>query len=197
MGKTIMGAIVSLDGFMADDNDGVGPLFDWLGNGDVAWRFPGAEYEARTTQASADFMLSQYADMAANVIGRRVFDLTNGWNGKPAAGEHVFVVTHQPPTDWEFADTAPFTFVDGVEKAIAAAKEFAGDRDRRRGRRSDRRPGAQARSDRSGGRQSGPGGLRLRPSVLRDRRPGRAAAAGEPVRDRAGRPCDPSGLRRR
>jgi len=23
-----MGAIVSLDGFMADDNDGVGPLFD-------------------------------------------------------------------------------------------------------------------------------------------------------------------------
>jgi dihydrofolate reductase len=43
-------------------------------------------------------------------------------------GEHVFVVTHRPPTDWEHADTAPFTFVDGVEKAIATAKEFAGDR---------------------------------------------------------------------
>ena len=128
VGKTVMGAVVSLDGFMADDNDGVGPLFDWLGNGDVAWRFPGSDYEARSTQASADFMLSQYADMAANVIGRRVFDMTNGWNGKPAAGEHVFVVTHQPPTDWEHADTAPFTFVDGVEEAIAAAKEFAGDR---------------------------------------------------------------------
>ena len=28
MGKTIMGAVVSLDGFMADDSDGVGPLFD-------------------------------------------------------------------------------------------------------------------------------------------------------------------------
>ena len=28
----------------------------------------------------------------------------------------------------EYADTAPFTFVDGVEQAIAAAKEFAGDR---------------------------------------------------------------------
>ena len=36
MGKTVMGAVVSLDGFMADDNDGVGPLFDWLSNGDVA-----------------------------------------------------------------------------------------------------------------------------------------------------------------
>ena len=57
MGKTIMGAVVSLDGFMADDNDGVGPLFDRLGNGDVAWSFPGSDGESRTTQASANFML--------------------------------------------------------------------------------------------------------------------------------------------
>jgi dihydrofolate reductase len=130
MGKTIMGvAAVSLDGFIADDNDDVGPLFDWLGNGDVTWSLPGSDDEARSSQASADFMTSHYANTAANVIGRRLFDLTNGWDGKPAAYEHVFVVTHQPPTDWEHADTAPFTFVDGVEKAIAAAKEFAGDRD--------------------------------------------------------------------
>jgi dihydrofolate reductase len=128
MGKAIMGAVVSLDGFIADDNDGVGPLFDWLANGDVTWSFPGTDREFRTTQASANFMLSHYRDVAAVVIGRRLFDLTNGWNGKPAAGEHVFVVTHRPPTDWEHADTAPFTFVDGVEEAIAAAKEFAGDR---------------------------------------------------------------------
>ena len=71
MGKTIMGAVVSLDGFMAGDDDGVGPLFDWLGNGDVASRFPGSEYESRSTQASADFMLDVYGDMAANVIARR------------------------------------------------------------------------------------------------------------------------------
>lgn len=124
-----MGAVVSLDGFMADDNDGVGPLFDWGGNGDVAWSFPNSSDELRSSQASADFMTTQYRNMAANVIGRRLFDLTNGWDGVPAAGEHVFVVTHQPPTDWEYADTAPFTFVDGVEQAIAAAKAFAGDRD--------------------------------------------------------------------
>ena len=129
MGKTIMGAVVSLDGFIADNNDEVGPLFDWYGNGDIAWSFPGSDDQARSTQASADFMRSHYRDLAAVVIGRRLFDLTNGWDSKPAAGEHVFVVTHQPPTDWEHADTAPFTFVDGVEKAIAAAKKFAGDRD--------------------------------------------------------------------
>jgi dihydrofolate reductase len=120
MGKTIMGAAaVSLDGFIADDNDEVGPLFDWLGTGDVNWSLPGSDDEARSTRASADFMTSHYGNTAANVIGRRLFDLTNGWNGHPAAYEHVFVVTHQPPTGWEHAGTAPFTFVDGVEKAIA------------------------------------------------------------------------------
>ena len=62
MGTTIMGAVVSLDGFMADDSDGVGPLFDWLGNGDVAWSFPGSDGESRTTQASADFMPTARAD---------------------------------------------------------------------------------------------------------------------------------------
>ena len=36
MGKTIMGvAAVSLDGYIDDDTDDVGPLFDWLGTGDV------------------------------------------------------------------------------------------------------------------------------------------------------------------
>jgi dihydrofolate reductase len=39
------------------------------------------------------------------------------------------VVTHEAPTSWEFADTAPFTFVtDGVESALAQAREVAGDR---------------------------------------------------------------------
>ena len=128
MGKTIMGAIVSLDGYMADDNDGIGPLFDWLGNGDVSWSFEGSDDTVQTTQASADFMRDLYRGMAANVIGRRLFDMTNGWDGKPAAGEHVFVVTHEPPKDWEYADTAPFTFVNGVKEAIEAAQEFAGDR---------------------------------------------------------------------
>jgi dihydrofolate reductase len=129
MGKTVMGcAAVSLDGFIADDDDGVGPLFDWLVNGDVAWSLEGSPGESRSTQASADFMRSHYAGEAAVIMGRRLFDLTNGWNGVPAAGEHVFVVTHEPPTDWEHAGTAPFTFVSGVEEAIAAAQEFAGDR---------------------------------------------------------------------
>jgi hypothetical protein len=59
--------VVSLDGFMANDHDEVGPLFDWYGNGDVAWSFPGSDGESRSTQASADFMRSHYRNMATVV----------------------------------------------------------------------------------------------------------------------------------
>jgi dihydrofolate reductase len=38
------------------------------------------------------------------------------------------VVTHKAPASGEHAGTAPFTFVDGVEAAIRAAREYAGDR---------------------------------------------------------------------
>jgi hypothetical protein len=196
MGKTIMGAVVSLDGFMADDNDRVGPLFDWLGNGDVAWSFPGSDGESRSTQASADFMRSQYRDMAANVIGRRLFDMTNGWGGKPAAGEHVFVVTHQAPTDWEYAESRTVHVRRRRREGDCRRQGVRGRPGRRRGRWSDRRPGAQARADRPGGRQPGSDGLRVRPPVLCDRRSGRAAAVGEPDHDRARRPGHPPGLRR-
>ena len=129
MSKAIMFAAVSLDGFVAADDDTVGPLFDWYENGDVAGTFSDESRVFHTTQETADFLYALAPNMAATVIGRRLFDLTNGWGGVPANGEHVFVVTHQPPTDWEFAGTAPFTFVNGVRDAIGQAREFAGDRD--------------------------------------------------------------------
>jgi dihydrofolate reductase len=129
MGRTIMGAAaVSMDGYMAYDDDTVGPLFDWLSNGDTEWQWPGSSGDAlHTTAASRDFMQAVYPRIGAVVIGRRLFDLTDGWDGVPAAGDHVFVVTHTPPTDWKHAGTAPFTFVtEGVEAAITQARAFAG-----------------------------------------------------------------------
>jgi dihydrofolate reductase len=131
MGKAIMGcASVSADGFIADDEGQVGSLFDWLAVGDVDFKWSESDEEAmRATQASKDFMQSVYPDIGAVIMGRNTFDQTNGWDGVPAAGDHVFVVTHEAPTDWEHADTAPFTFVtDGVQAAIEQAHEFCGDR---------------------------------------------------------------------
>jgi hypothetical protein len=36
------------------------------------------------------------------------------WTASLPPASTFFVVTHKPATDWEHADTAPFTFVDGV-----------------------------------------------------------------------------------
>jgi dihydrofolate reductase len=128
MGKVIVGATVSLDGFIADGNDDVGPLFDWYGNGDVAVTLADPDRVFHVTEPSAEYIRA-LGSVRATVIGRRLFDITNGWHGVPAGGEHVFVVTHSPPTDWGFPD-APFTFVtDGVASAIAQARDFAGDCD--------------------------------------------------------------------
>jgi dihydrofolate reductase len=129
MGKAIIFAAVSLDGYVARDDDSVGPLFDWYGNGDVEVTFSDESRVFRTTRATADFLNATAPRMAAGVLGRRLFDHTNGWEGVPPNGEHAFVVTHHPPTDWPHFGTAPFTFVPDVRSAVEQAKAFAGDRD--------------------------------------------------------------------
>jgi dihydrofolate reductase len=125
MGRTIVAATVSLDGFIADEADGVGPLFDWYGNGDVAVTMGDPDRVFHMTEASAAHIRSALSGVRVAVIGRRLFDLTNGWHGVPAAGDHVVVVTHRAPTDWPYA-AAPFTFsTDGVPAAIAHARDLA------------------------------------------------------------------------
>ncbi|HSO55217.1 MAG TPA: deaminase, partial [Actinomycetes bacterium] len=127
MGKVVSQASMSLDGYIADPSGNVGPLFDWYGNGDVEVTGADPDRVFRVSAASAAYLRDAWANAGASVIGRRLFDLTNGWNGKPPVGEAVFVVTHRPPEDWDFPD-APFTFVpDGVASAVAQAKELAGD----------------------------------------------------------------------
>jgi dihydrofolate reductase len=125
MGKVIAQASMSLDGFIADTNDQAGPLHDWYYNGDA--EITGTDF--RTSPASAGYLRAAWSATGADVIGRRLFDLTNGWNGRPAEGDAVFVVTHQPPANWPYP-TAPFTFVtDGLPSAIAQAQAVAGARD--------------------------------------------------------------------
>lgn len=129
MGKVIASAAMSVDGFVADIHDAVGPLFDWYGNGDVEVTGADPDRVFRTTEATAGYLRAHWANIGAAVIGRRLFDLTNGWNGRPAIGDHVFVVTHEAPAGWPFTG-APFTFVTGgLASAITQARAFAGSRD--------------------------------------------------------------------
>jgi len=120
---------MSLDGFIADTADAVGPLFDWYSNGDIELIGADPDRVFRTTAATAGYLREEWGNIGDTVIGRHLFDLTSGWGGRPAIGDAVFVVTHQPPTDWPHPD-APFTFVtDGLPSAIAQARAFARSRD--------------------------------------------------------------------
>ncbi|BCJ47826.1 deaminase [Actinoplanes ianthinogenes] len=125
MGKVVMYASVSVDGFVADENDLPGPLFDWLTGGDVALDESGA---LTVSQTSYDCIRPYWDQIGVTIAGRHVFDLTDGWDGKPPGGiDHVVVVTHRGrPEGWH--PEAPFHFVDGVEAAVARAQELAGDR---------------------------------------------------------------------
>ena len=125
MGKVVMYSSVSVDGFIADESDQPGPLFDWLSNGDVPLDETG---QVKVSQASYDYTRSYWDEIGVTIVGRHVFDLTDGWGGAPPGGiDHVVVVSHRPaPAGW--SAEAPFHFVDGVEAAMAKAQELAGDR---------------------------------------------------------------------
>jgi dihydrofolate reductase len=124
MGTVVMHNVVSVDGYIADDNDDVGPLFEWYSNGDVELVDGGP---LKVSQVSADYVRPTWDSIGSMAIGRHLFDMTNGWEGTPPAGEHVVVVSHRPkPDGWH--PEASYHFVDDVAAAIAKAKELAGER---------------------------------------------------------------------
>src|SRR5262249_61421555 len=79
------------------------------------------------------------AGSGAMVIGRHLFDMTNGWEGTPPGGDHVVVISHRPrPGDWQPSGVhaihprprqASYHFISDVAQAVAKARELAGDRD--------------------------------------------------------------------
>jgi dihydrofolate reductase len=123
MSTVLMHAVVSVDGFIADSQDQVGPLFDWYFNGDVPIVEGGS---FKISPASAEYVRPMWAGIRSTVMGRQLFDLTNGWDGSPPAGDHVVVVTHRPkPDGWH--PEANYEFTDDVADAIGRAREHAGD----------------------------------------------------------------------
>ena len=79
------------------------------------------------SKASYDYIRPTWDRIGSLVIGRHLFDMTNGWEGRPPAGDHVIVVSHRPkPDGWH--PEATYHSVDDVTQAIAKAKELAGER---------------------------------------------------------------------
>ena len=124
MSRVVMHAVVSVDGYVADPDDDVGPLFEWYFNGDTDL-VEGGRFKVSKT--SAGYVRPMWDSIGSMVIGRHLFDLTDGWDGNPPSGEHVVVVSHRPkPEGWH--PEAAYHFLDDVAAAVAHAKRLAGER---------------------------------------------------------------------
>jgi dihydrofolate reductase len=131
VGKVITQASMSLDGFIAKPDNSIGRLFDWLQNGDVEIPTPAQDFSVHLTPQSAAHWRRWISDLGALVVGRTLFDFTDGWNGRHTLDVPVVVVTHRIPTDWvEAHPDAPFSFeTEGVQAAVAQAQQVAGEGD--------------------------------------------------------------------
>ena len=130
MGKVIASASMSLDGFVAFEDDTIGELFEWYENGDVEIVNAGELPPFHVTQASADYWRSWVGALGVLVVGRDLFDITDGWHGRHPIGVPVVVLTHAAPSDWSYPGSEDFHFVtEGIVAAVERAKEIAGDRD--------------------------------------------------------------------
>lgn len=65
MGKVVMYSSVSVDGFIADENDQPGPLFDWLTSGDVPLDDSGV---LKLSQASYDYTRAYWDQIGATIM---------------------------------------------------------------------------------------------------------------------------------
>ncbi len=146
MSKVRVHISVSLDGYVAGPNQtqeeplGAGGegLHDWV-IALRAWREQ-AGMEGGEENESTPVVLESYANVGAEIMGRGKFgpatrgawgdDPWRGWWGEqPPFHKPVFVVTTHPRERLTLADTT-FTFVtDGIESALAQAKQAAGGKD--------------------------------------------------------------------
>jgi dihydrofolate reductase len=130
VGKVVSSAMMSLDGYIAKADNTIGRLFDSLGNGDVEVTTASPDITFHLSQQSAAWWKHWFDSIGAIIVGRTLFDVTDGWGGRHTMDAPVVVVTHEVPTEWVRAHPdAPFTFVsEGVAEAVAAAQEIAGDK---------------------------------------------------------------------
>ena len=127
MSKVVAIMSMSLDGFVADRNDGVAEVFDWyMASGDVEFHTGGSDpMTFHVSRASAEHLRSLWSELGAVLTGRRTFEVADGWGGNHAWGP-AFVVTHQIPAGWPRPNSTVHFVTDGIESAVKQAKTAAG-----------------------------------------------------------------------
>jgi dihydrofolate reductase len=128
MTKLIALMSMSLDGYVADSNDGLEEVLDWyFSSGDV--EVPLASGTSGMTfhvsAPSAEHLRSLVSEIGAMLTGRRTFEVADGWNGQHPWDVPAFVVTHQVPEGWPREGSTVQFVTDGIESAVARAKAAA------------------------------------------------------------------------
>ena len=126
MSKVVAIMSMSLDGFVADRNDGVGEVFDWyMNSGNVEFKTGGSDpMTFHVSPPSAEYLRSFWSELGAVLTGRRTFDKAEGWGGNHGWGP-AFVVTHDIPKGWPRPNSTVNFVTDGIESAVKKAKAAA------------------------------------------------------------------------
>ena len=114
MSKVVAIMSMSLDGYVADLNDGVAEVFDWyLTSGDVEIHTGGSDpMTFKVSGPSAEHLRGLTSELGARLTGR------HAWG--PA-----FVLTHHIPAGWPRPNSTVQFVTDGIESAVNQAKAAA------------------------------------------------------------------------
>ena len=131
MSKVFSALAVSVDGYITGRDPGSGRglgdatmLFDWYFDGDT----PSQVFDGfKLSQQSAPVFDALAGRVGAVIVGRNTYDDSDHFGGNgPHPTARLFVVSHRPVPELSERQTLVTT---GIEDAIAAAREAAGDGD--------------------------------------------------------------------
>ena len=184
MTKVVALMSMSLDGYVADANDGVDEVFDWYFSGDieVPIESPTMEMTFRVSPPSAEHLRSLTPEVGAMLTGRRTFDRADGWGGQHPGGPRS-----SSPT------TCPTAGLGRLDSSVRHRRH----RERRRSGESGCRPEVRG-STRCPDDPAVPErrGARRDPHRSGCRAAGRRSAAVRPPRERTGHPRESESRRR-
>ena len=131
MSKVLSAHAVSVDGFITGRDPGPGRglgdgtmLFDWYGDGDT----PSQVFDGfKLSEASARVFDALAGRVGAIVAGRTTYEDSDHFGGgSPHPNARLFVLSHRPAPEMTDRQTLVTT---GIEDAVAAARDAAGDLD--------------------------------------------------------------------
>src|SRR6478672_4123958 len=110
--SVIANLAMSVDGFIAAPDDSCDDLFGFYSDGDTELVLADGWPAFHMDEPSATLFREAVARIGCHVVGRRLYDLTDGWGGHPGNDAPMVVVTHHPPET--HPDGVPYFFVSGI-----------------------------------------------------------------------------------